>query len=47
MLGLGASPTTVKKIFEPDRKMKGEMIPGDEKEMAAALIGKLKEMHVL
>ncbi len=26
--------------------MKGEMIPGDEREMAAALIGKLKEMHV-
>jgi len=47
MLGLGASPTTVKKIFEPDRTMKGEMIPGDEKEMAAALIGKLKEMHVI
>lgn len=47
MLGLAASPTTVKKIFEPDRTMKGEMIPGDEREMAAALIGKLKEMHVL
>ena len=47
MLGLTASPTTVKKIFEPDRKMKGEMIPGDEREMAAALIGKLKEMHVI
>ncbi len=47
MLGLGASPTTVKKIFEPGRKMKGEMIPGNEREMAAALIGKLKEMHVI
>jgi electron transfer flavoprotein beta subunit len=47
MLGLGASPTTVKKIFEPDRKMKGEIIPGDEREMAAELIGKLKEMHVI
>jgi electron transfer flavoprotein beta subunit len=47
MLGLAASPTTVKKIFEPDRKMKGEMIPGDEREMAAALIGKLKELHVI
>jgi len=47
MLGLTASPTTVKKIFEPDRKMKGEMIPGDERQMAAALIGKLKEMHVI
>ena len=47
MLGLSASPTTVRKIFAPDRKMKGEMIPGDEREMAAALIEKLKEMHVL
>ena len=47
MLGLGASPTTVRKIFEPDRKMKGEMISGDEKEMAAKLIARLKEMHVL
>ncbi len=47
MLGLGASPTTVRKIFAPDRTMKGEMIPGDEREMAAALIGKLKEMHVI
>jgi electron transfer flavoprotein beta subunit len=47
MLGLGASPTTVKKIFAPERAMKGEMIPGDEKEMAAALIARLKEIHVL
>ncbi len=47
MLGLSASPTTVKKIFEPDKKMAGEMIPGDEREMAATLIEKLKELHVL
>jgi electron transfer flavoprotein beta subunit len=47
MLGLGASPTTVKKIFEPEKKMKGEMITGDEKEMAAKLVARLKEMHVL
>jgi electron transfer flavoprotein beta subunit len=47
MLGLAASPTTVKKIFEPDRKMKGEMIPGDEREMASALISRLKEMHII
>jgi electron transfer flavoprotein beta subunit len=42
MLGLNASPTCVKKIFEPEQKGKCEFIAGDEKEMARKLIEKLK-----
>jgi len=47
MLGLGASPTAVKKIFEPDRSVKGEVLQGSEKEMAAKLIERLREMSCL
>jgi len=47
MLGLHASPTGVKKIFEPDRKAKGQILSGSEKEMAGQLIEKLKEMQLL
>ena len=47
MLGLGASPTAVKKIFEPDRSVKGELLEGTEKEMAAQLIERLRTMGCL
>jgi electron transfer flavoprotein beta subunit len=46
MLGLQASPTGVKKIFEPDRSASGEIIKGDEKQMAKTLIDKLKALQV-
>jgi electron transfer flavoprotein alpha/beta subunit len=46
MLGLQASPTGVKKIFEPDRSANGEIIKGDEKQMAKTLIAKLKALQV-
>lgn len=47
MLGLSASPTAVKKIFEPDRSVKGEAFEGSEKEMAAQLIVRLRETGCL
>jgi len=47
MLGLNASPTWVKKIFEPQVKAKGEVISGDERRMAKTLVEKLKELHVM
>lgn len=47
MLGLNASPTWVKKIFEPEHKAKGEIISGDERQLAKKLIEKLREMHAL
>jgi len=47
MLGLTASPTGVRRIFEPEYKHKGEAIPGDEPQMARTLLAKLKDMHVL
>jgi electron transfer flavoprotein beta subunit len=47
MLGLQASPTGVKKIFEPDRSASGEIIKGDEKQMAKTLIDKLKTLQVV
>jgi electron transfer flavoprotein beta subunit len=46
MLGLQASPTGVKKIFEPDRSASGEIMKGDEKQMAKTLIAKLKALQV-
>ncbi len=45
MLGLNASPTIVKRIFEPKRNKKGEILHGSVKEMAGALIQKLKDMN--
>lgn len=47
MLGLNASPTVVKRIFNPERAKKGEFIPGNEKEMALKLIENLKNMNVI
>jgi electron transfer flavoprotein alpha/beta subunit len=47
MLGLGASPTAVKKIFEPDRSVKGEVFEGSEKEMVSKLIARLRETGCL
>ena len=46
MLGLNASPTMVKEIFEPVRGKQCEVIPGNENEMASGLIGKLKGMNL-
>lgn len=45
--GLNASPTQVMKSFTPPPKGKGEMLTGTATEMAAALINKLTEKHVL
>jgi electron transfer flavoprotein beta subunit len=45
MLGLAASPTWVKKIFTPTHEKRGTVITGTEKEMAAVLLRKLKELH--
>jgi electron transfer flavoprotein beta subunit len=45
--GLNGSATQVMRSFTPPPKGKGEMLTGTVQEMAAALIGKLKEKHVL
>ncbi len=45
--GLNASPTQVFKSFTPPPKGKGEMLSGTVSEMAASLINKLTEKHVL
>ncbi|SHI16587.1 electron transfer flavoprotein beta subunit [Sporobacter termitidis DSM 10068] len=45
--GLKASPTQVFKSFTPPPKGKGEMLQGTVPEMAAALIAKLTEKHVI
>ena len=45
--GLKASPTQVFRSFTPPPKGKGEMLPGTVPEMAAALVAKLTEKHVL
>lgn len=45
MLGLHASPTIVKRIFEPIRNKKGEILHGSVKEMAGTLIQKLKDLN--
>jgi len=47
MLGLQASPTGVKRIFEPDRGAQGELIKGDETLMAKTLIEKLKGLQAI
>lgn len=47
MLGHKGSPTSVRKIFEPDRNRKGVVIKGDEREAAHLLLDKLKDMNVL
>lgn len=45
--GLNASPTQVYRSFTPEPKGKGEMLSGTNKEMAAALVGKLNEKHLI
>ncbi|MDR0446545.1 MAG: electron transfer flavoprotein subunit beta/FixA family protein [Oscillospiraceae bacterium] len=45
--GLKASPTQVFRSFTPPPKGKGEMLSGSIGEMAAALVGKLREKHVI
>ncbi len=47
MLGLNASPTGVKKIFEPERTTECRYLSGDEKEMARTLINHLKDQSIL
>ena len=47
MVGLKASPTQVFRSFTPPPKGAGEMLAGTVPEMAAALVGKLKELHVV
>lgn len=44
MLGLNASPTGVNRIFEPERCSGGEIIEGDEKQMARTLIERLNRL---
>lgn len=45
--GLDASPTQVFRSFTPPPKGKGEMLEGTVPEMAAALVGKLREKHAI
>lgn len=45
--GLGASPTNVMRSFTPPPKGKGEMLSGSVSEMAAAVVAKLTEKHVI
>jgi len=45
--GLKASPTQVLRSFTPAPKGKGEMLSGTINEMAATLVGKLQELHVI
>lgn len=45
--GLNASPTKVMASFTPEPKGKGEMLGGSVNEMAATLVARLKEKHVI
>ena len=45
--GLTASPTNVLRSFTPPPKGKGEMLSGTVNEMAAAVVAKLTEKHVI
>lgn len=45
--GLNASPTQVARSFTPPQKGKGEIFTGAPADMAAAVVGKLREKHVL
>ncbi|NLV49384.1 MAG: electron transfer flavoprotein subunit beta/FixA family protein [Clostridiales bacterium] len=45
--GLAASPTNVQRSFTPPPKGKGEMLTGSISEMAAALVSRLSEKHVI
>ena len=46
-VGLKASPTQVFRSFTPPPKGAGEMLSGTVPEMAASLVAKLTELHVL
>lgn len=45
--GLSASPTQVFRSFTPEPKGKGEMLSGTVTEMAAALVGRFREKHLI
>jgi electron transfer flavoprotein beta subunit len=45
--GLNASPTQVFRSFTPEPKGKGEMLTGTISEVAATLVGKLHEKHLI
>jgi electron transfer flavoprotein beta subunit len=46
-VGLTGSTTQVVKIFNPEMRKKGEMLQGAADEIAAALVGKLRDSKVL
>jgi electron transfer flavoprotein beta subunit len=46
-LGLNGSPTKVKRIFTPQRQVHGEILEGEPKEAAAALVEKLRELKIV
>lgn len=46
-IGLKGSPTNIFKSFNPPVKGQGEMLEGNEKEMAAALADRLSAKHVI
>ncbi len=46
-LGLNGSPTKVKRIFTPQRQVHGEIIEGEPREAAAALVEKLRELKIV
>ncbi len=45
--GLKASPTRVYRSFTPPQKGKGEMLSGSIDEMAATLVQKMKQKHII
>jgi electron transfer flavoprotein alpha/beta subunit len=46
-LGLNGSPTKVKRIFTPQRQVNGEIIEGEPREAAAALVDRLRELKIV
>lgn len=46
-IGLNGSPTKVKRIFTPQRQVHGEIIEGEPREAAAALVEKLRELKIV
>ncbi|MGE5529744.1 MAG: electron transfer flavoprotein subunit beta/FixA family protein [Patescibacteria group bacterium] len=46
-LGLGGSPTQVRRIFYPEHQVTAEMLTGSPAEQAAALAGRLKSLGVV
>ncbi len=46
-VGLNASPTQVFRSFTPEPKGKGKMLEGTPEQMVSALVGELKEKHVI